>query len=214
MKRLIVSVVLAAGLAATAWGQQAPAPVAPEQELQNALKDLSSTQLGTMTGADMQQLMMRVALAVQKVRYVQRVRAASFAFPGVGQFMTGNPGPGTLFAAGDLAVFAGTLIGGYYLLPTNVQFNNLDYLNAPLQTIHDRWAGNSILDYLPTAAVLAGGMIAHHLLGIFAARDAAMDARRNIADGKVTFKPTFGLWADGMEMGRGMGMGMGMRFRY
>ncbi len=216
MRKIIVSVVLAAGLVAAAWAQNAPAPVTPEQELQNALKDVSSTQLGTLTGADVQQLMMRVALAAQKVRYVQRVRIASFELPGVGQFMTGNPGTGALFAVGDLAIFAGALIGGYYLLPTNVQFNNLDYLNAPLQTIHDRWTSNSVLEYLPTAAVLAGGMAARFLLGVFSARDAGQDARRNIADGKVTFQPTFGLWDDGMGMGmgRGMGMGMGMRFRY
>jgi len=214
VRRIIVSLVLASALAAAAWAQSAPAPVTPEQELQNALKDMSSTQLGTLTGADVQQLMTRVALAAQKVRYVERVRAASFVLPGVGQFMTGNSGTGTLFAVGDLAIFAGALVGAYYLLPTNVQFNNLDYLNAPLQTIQDKWMGNSILDYLPTAAVLAGGMIAKHLLGVFAARDAAQDARRNIADGKVTFQPTFGMWADGMGMRMGRGMGMGMRFSY
>lgn len=210
MRKIIVSVVLAAGLVAAAWAQDAPAPLTPEQELSNALKDASTTQLGSVTGADLQQLLMRVAVAEQKVRYVQRVRTASLLYPGVGQFMTGNPGAGTLFAVGDLAIVAGTLVGAYYLLPANVQFNSLDYLNAPLQTIHDRWTGNSLLSYLPSWGVMAGGMIVKHLLGVFAARDAAQDARRNIAAGKVTFQPSFGFWGDGLHMG----MGMGMRFSY
>jgi TM2 domain-containing membrane protein YozV len=207
VKRILVCAVMAGALIGAAWGQT-PAPLTPEQELDKALTDAASTPLGNVTVGDVQALMMRVSLAAQKVAYVQRAGIASLMVPGAGQFMTGNPGSGALFATGGLAVFAGTLIGAYYLLPPSVQFDKLDYLGAPISTLKSAWKANSIEAYLPSIGVMAGGMIVRLVLGTFAARDAVQDARKNVAAGKVTFRPSLGMWS-GM-----MGMGMGLRMSY
>jgi len=134
-------------------------------------------------------------------------------FPGAGQFMTGDPVGGSLFAAADVAVFAGSLLTAYALLPANVQIGGtggLDYLNAPLSTIETTWKSHSVLDYLPSVGVLAGGMIVKHLIGLWSSSSAAGLARKNIQAGKVTFEPQILPFMNG-----GMpGMGMMMRFRY
>ena len=139
--------------------------------------------------------------------YVQRARNASWHFPGAGQFMTGDPAGGSLFLAGDVTVIAGTLVGAYFLLPSNVQFSSLDYFSDPLSTIRTRWEGNSVVDYLPSCGVLVGGMIVKHILGHFAAVEAEKSARQNIADGTVTFTPN-------LEFLDGRRAGFGMRMRY
>jgi hypothetical protein len=141
--------------------------------------------------------------------------------PGVGQFMAGDPVSGSLFVAGDLALFAGTVLGAYFLLPSNVQFGTgngtagagLDYLNTPLVGIKNAWEANSLLAYLPSIGVVAGGMILKHLLGWWSSKSAAGLARQNIADGKVTFEPELvPFW--GQPDGHWFGPGMMMRWRY
>lgn len=133
---------------------------------------------------------------------------ASMVIPGVGQLISGDTLGGSLYLTADLAVVAGTLLGAYFLLPSNVQFNQLDYFNTPLTTISSTWNGNTVLQYLPAAGVMAGGMLVKMILGHFAAVGAAHDAREAISQGKVTFTPHFGP----MGGGGGMGMGMDMRF--
>jgi hypothetical protein len=211
---ILVAIVLGLGAAAATYAQEkTQAPLGMWPELGAALQEMDATQIGTLTVGDLARLAARLSVAEQKLRYVQRARMASTFMPGAGQFMTGNPLAGSLFVAGDLAVFAGTVLGAYFLLPTNVQFGvgGLDYFNTPLQTICNTWQGNTVLNYLPSFGVVLGGMIVQHILSHFAAADAARDARSNIASGKVTFTPTFDMMgADG----RGFGIGMGMRMRY
>jgi len=62
-----------------------------------------------------------------------------------------------------------------------------DYLNDKVATIDTRWAGHSVVDYLPSIGVLAGGMLLHSLLGHLSAVSAADEARANIASSKITF---------------------------
>jgi hypothetical protein len=207
MKRTLIAMVFAAALATAAFAQEkTPDPLEFQQELSAALQDISGTQLGTLTVGDLEKIAGRISIAVQKIQYVQKVRRASFLLPGAGQFMTGDALGGSLFLAGDLALVTGTLVGAYFLLPTNVQFSGLDYLHAPLGTIRTAWESNSITDYLPSIGVLAGGMILKSILGHFSAVNAEREARTNIAEGKVTFTPNLDMF------GRGLGMGARISF--
>ncbi len=214
MKNLLVTVFLACAAGSAAFGQTSPAPAATlpstdvtsyvEQELAAAAAELSSPQVGSMTVSDLQKITTHLAIAAQKDRYVARARAASFVLPGVGQFMTGDTLGGWLFVAWDVTVLAGTLVSAYFVLPANVQFGSLDYLNAPLSSIQTAWGSNSLLSYLPLAGVLAGGMILDIVLRHVSADNAARTARKNIAEGKVTFQPGFEL--DEGKLGFGMRM--------
>jgi hypothetical protein len=210
---IAIAVALVAGLGCviTAGAQEAagaPLPLGMWPELGAALQEMDTTQIGTLTVGDLAKLAGQLSIAEQRLRYVQRARHASLIMPGVGQFMTGNPVGGSLYVVGDVAVFAGTVLGAYFLLPPQVQFTSVNYLTDPLQTICNAWQGRSVLDYLPSVGVVAGGMIVQHILSHFASVDAARAARKNIADGKVTFTPNFNF---GM-MGPGFGMGMMMRY--
>jgi len=221
MKRALLIVAAVAAIAASA-GAQAPGAQGPGEqtaaalaaagaaairgELGAAMAEMSGDQLGALTVGDLIRLGERISVAEQNARYVEKARAASQMFPGVGQFMTGDTVGGSLFLAGDVALMTGMLIGAYALLPSNVQFSSLNYFGDPTGTIRSRWESNSISDYLPSAAVMLGGMIVKAVVGHFAAEDAARRARENIAAGKVTFTPNLEF------LGRGVGAGMRMRF--
>lgn len=212
MKKSVLILAAAAAIAAGAGAQQLPgalqlpAAAGIQAELGAAMAEMSAEELGGLTVGDLARLAARISLAEQKARYVQRARAASRFLPGVGQFMTGDTVGGALFLAGDAAIMAGTLIGAYALLPGNVQFSSLDYLNDPLGSIRSRWESNSIGDYLPSCGVMLGGVILKAVLGHFASEEAARRARENIAEGRVTFTPNLEF------LGRGFGVGMRMRY--
>ena len=185
---------------------EATQPSFMEQEIEAAAAELSSAQVGTMTVDDLEKIAAHLAIAVQKERYVERIRNASFMLPGVGQFMAGDTLGGWLFVAWDVTVLAGTIVSAYFVLPANVQFGSLNYLASPVSAIQTAWGSNSLLAYLPLAGVIAGGVILETVLRYVSADNAARTARRNIADGKVTFKPTLEL-LDGS-----LGLGMRMQF--
>ncbi len=172
-------------------------------EVSSILDPYSATQIGSMTVGDLEKLKGQVSIALQKEAYVRKAAMASFALPGVGQFRTGDTLGGALFLAGDLALVAGTLVGAYYLLPSNVQLNSLDYLNAPFSTIETTWKSNTLAEYLPSIAVAAGGTVAQVLLRSLCARQAEADARAAVQSGKVTFRRSWfrclALWARGWE---------------
>jgi hypothetical protein len=212
MKRFGIALCLIAAIGAGAGAQEVLTPASLQAELSAALQDMSTAQLGTLTVQDVMKLASRLSIAEQKVHYVQKVRMASFLFPGAGQFMAGDAVGGSLFLTGDLLIWTGAVVGAYFLLPNDLQFGSLDYLNSPVSTIDTRWAGHSVVEYLPSIGVLAGGMLLKALLGHLSAASAADDARANIASGKVTFTPNFDFLDRGPGMG--MGMGMGMRMRY
>jgi hypothetical protein len=185
--------------------QQAAAPEGIPAGMGAWLQAMSAEQLGTLTVEDLVKLAERISVSEQEARYVQRARAASRFVPGAGQFMTGDTLGGALFLGGDIALAAGTLIGAYLLLPANVQFSSVNYLDDPIASIRSRWEANSISSYLPSFGVCLGGMILKHILGHFASIEAAKSARKNIADGKVTFTPNFDF------LGR-PGIGLGMHY--
>jgi hypothetical protein len=207
MRNITVTLVLLALCAGAAFAQEAAPSPGLDQELGAALQDIASTQLGTLTVADMVKIAERISIAEQKVTYVRKVRMASFMFPGAGQFMTGDPLGGSLYLAGDLAIVTGTILGAYYLLPGDLRFSaSLNYFTSSYSQITNAWASHSFVDYLPSLGMMAGGFIVKAVLGHFSAVDAARRARTNIENGTVTFAPD-------LDFGE-HGFGMGMRFRY
>jgi len=189
-------------------------PAGPTADLNAAVSSIldpySATQIGSMTVGDLEKLEGQLSVAIQKEAYVRRAAMASFRLPGVGQLRTGDTLGGALFLTGDLAVVAGTLVGAYFLLPANVQFGSLDYLNAPFSTIETTWKANTLAEYLPSIAVAAGGSVAQMLLRVWSARQAEADARAAVQSGKVTFQPELVPLVGPM----GQGMGAGVRFRW
>ncbi len=182
-------------------------------EITAILDQNAQTQIGSMTIGDLEKLQGQISIAIQKEQYVQSVRRASFFLPGLGQLRTGDTTGGALFIAGDLAIAAGTVLGAYFLLPSNVQFASLDYLNTPLSSIRSEWQSNTLADYAPSFFVVVGGMAAEMILRVVSSRNAETEAREAVANGKVTFQPQFyPLFGPVGPDGR-PGFGMGMRLR-
>lgn len=213
---VLFSLVVFAGAALAQDVQAAPAPAGTQDELtastaeDNAflegIEQMSATQIGALTVADITRIGARLSLAQQRLAYVRRASMASLVFPGAGQFMTGNTLEGALFLTGDLAVVTGTILGAYFLLPGDLRFDGLDYYTASFGSIETAWKSHSIQDYLPSAGVMAGGMLVKVILGHVSSRLAAQEARQNIADGKVKFSPRFELMGNGFMMGMRMRM--------
>jgi hypothetical protein len=207
MKKIAVVFLLLGVFAGAACAQEIVPSSGLSQELSAALQDMSSAQLGTLTVGDLQLIAGRISVAVQKIHYVNKVRMASFMFPGAGQFMTGDPVGGSLYLAGDLAIVTGTLIWAYYALPADLQFSSsLNYFTSPYNQITAAWGSHGFVDYLPSLGVMAGGFIVKAILGHFSSVDAARRARQNIENGTVTFIPSFDFTDHGF--------GMGMKYRY
>ena len=207
MKEIFATLLVFAALASAVSAQETVTQSSLHEEIAAALQDLSSTQVETLTVGDMVKIAERVSIAEQKLHYVQRVKMASFMHPGAGQFMTGDPVGGALFLAGDIIVVTGTLVGAYFLLPADLQFNpSLNYFTSPCSQIRTTWANHSFIDLLPSMGLMAGGFFLKGIIGYFSGAAAARAALQNIADGKVTFTPNLGF------MGHGFGMGMRMQF--
>lgn len=168
--------------------------------------------LGDLTVGEAVAIASRISVARQQLAYVQRARFASFHMPGLGQLMTGNTGAGVAYLVAGLATGVGSLVGWYYLLPEDLQFGSLDYLNAPLSEIEDAWQAQSLNDYLPSFGVIAGGMLVNGVLRVLSSQAAAKSARENIRNGTVQFEARPFLLLAGPH-GRGMWMGMRMRFK-
>lgn len=145
--------------------------------------------LAELTLGDLRALGARLSVVGQQEDYVRSARRASYMFPGSGHFMIDEPGVGAAFATGALLVGAGTLVGAYLLLPDDLKFDELDYINDSFRDISREWRGESIASMAPAAGVLIGGMIVNAILGEIAASDAESRARAQIASGAVAFDP-------------------------
>jgi hypothetical protein len=206
MKKILAALLaLCAAAAVAAADDQQQIPLT--QDAASAiLQEISASQLGTLTVADVMRVAGRLSVAVQAQAYIRRVSMASILFPGAGQLMTGDTLGGVLFLTGDLAVMVGAVAGAYFLLPADLQFGSLDYYMVPLGGIRTAWESHSVKDYLPSFGVMAGGMLLKGILGHVSARLAAQEARKNIASGRVTFTPSFDFGSRGLMMGFRMRM--------
>ena len=182
-------------------------------EVRDILSEYRDRAPADLTFGEIEELASALSVPAQKSAYVRKSAAASMVIPGLGQFRNGDPLAGTLFLLGDLAVTAGTAVGLYFLLPPELRFDQLDYVNTPYTDIHAAWetaATNATMaKTLPFWGVATGGMILRHIVSHFSARHAARLAVSNIERGEVTFEPHAGFITD--LHGR-PGMGFGLRY--
>jgi TM2 domain-containing membrane protein YozV len=188
------------------WGKE---EALLERELDAVLAAEESSVLGELTVGEAQDLLGDISIAYQKAAYVSKSRAMSFILPGLGQFMNDDPGMGALFLSLDVVTGVGTILGAYFLLPDEVQFDELNYFNDSFSDIETAWKRRSFKDFLPTLCVLAGeGLIQAILRGI-SSEHAANLAEQRIAAGEITFEPKLSVLPGGAGA---MGFGMGMKY--
>ena len=180
-----------------------------EQQLEAVLAGEENAVLGELTVGQAQELLGEISIVYQKVAYVSKSRAASLMLPGMGQFMNDDPGMGALFLGLDLAAGAGTLLGAYFLLPDELQFDQLNYFKESFDSIETAWKGQSFVDLLPSIGILAGGAVVQGILRGVSSKHAARLAEERIAAGEITFEPKLSV----LPVGTGaMGFGMGMKY--
>lgn len=182
-----------------------------EQSMRNLLNQTRGRRIDTLTGAQIRKALDELSVARQKEAYVRKSELASLFVPGAGQFLNHAPATGALFLGGDLAVAASTLVGAYFLLPSQLQFGQTNYITDSFSSIKTKWMSYGLKDYLPSAAVFAGGMILDHVIRHLAAENAGKLAQQNIKEKKVTFKPEPFLVMPG-PFGPRVGFGWMMRF--
>ena len=156
------------------------------RELSDVLGDQGEAELG---GLRLQEVLADASVRLQEIAHVEKTKARSWALPGLGHFANGEPATGSLYAAAGVSVAAGALLGAYFLLPGNLQFGDLDYLNDSFQTIQDRWKSHSLVDYMPSLGALAGGFAFWAVAANFASRSAVDLAIERIKSGGITFQP-------------------------
>jgi hypothetical protein len=128
----------------------------------------------------------------------------SMVWPGAGQFLSGDPLTGTLHTTAHLAVTAASLYWAHSLLPSDLQWGNLNYVASSQDAVKARWSSHSLEDYLPALGAAALGGAVDLALRIWSAKSAQTEAKAAIDNGKLTFEPEFG----GGPMGLRLGMGM------
>ena len=183
-------------------------------EIDLILGGVENTVISDLTFGEVDALMEKISIPLQKAAYVRRSWTASMAIPGIGQFKNGNPLSGILFLAGDLVVVTGTIIGLYFLLPEELQFGQLNYFTTPAGDIKSAWMSAkesiTLVEALPSIGVAAGGMLLHHGLKMISANHAAKLARGNIESGRVTFEPKSSFVSG--RNARRLGVGVAMNF--
>lgn len=162
-----------------------------QEELAVILAESGDARVGELTVNELFDLAGRLSVRQQEGEYIQRQKRKSFFLPGLGQFTTGDPLPGTLFLGGHLAIKAGTWTGAYLLLPDEVRIggDGLDYINDSRADISEAWSSLSLRDLAPSFGVLLGGAIVNTAYRFWASNDAGRRATRNIDEGVVQFDP-------------------------
>jgi hypothetical protein len=215
MKRSAVLVALLA-LSALAISAQpmAPFPAGPRpfhpgqpggyerKEMEALRAELGEKTLGEIGGAELESWAGRLGEAAAKDRWILASARASMMFPGAGQFMNGDGLGGGLLAAAHLATLAGTAAAWYFLLPSELNFEGLDYYRSDFAAIKSRWEGASLEELLPSFGAAAGGMALDMVWRMWSARSAFSQARAAVEAGRVELKPF------------GMPGGMGLMLRY
>ena len=173
----------------------------------------SSRTPADLTFGEIEELTAALSVPAQKMAYIRKSAFASMMMPGAGQFVNGDALAGSLFLASDIAIVAGAALGLYFLLPPELQFDQLDYFNTPPAEIHAAWETAhetaTFSDMLPMMAVATGGMILKHIVSSFSSHHASRLALENIQNGTVTFEPRGGVTMG--EHGR-LDLGFGMSY--
>ncbi len=224
MKALSVSVIsalLAVGVSIAA----SAAPTEPDlfahrkdlAQLGNDVKGILANEkdrsLSGMTVGDVTSILDRISVAQQQYLWVKKSEHASLILPGLGQYLNGDTLSGTLYLSGSVLLFAGTIVGAYFLLPSDLQFSSINYFTDSFSSIHTAWQGHSFVDYLPSIGMIVGGAVLQGILRAVSADAAGKLAKRRIKDGTITFQPEpfLVMPGAGSEMFQ-LGVGMNMRY--
>ena len=195
------------------WRHPDPDRAILAQAYAKALSQLGDRTLGDVKLAELERVFGELSIARQEYAYVKRSEIASYFIPGAGQFMNGAPGTGALFLTGNVAVIAGTALGAYFLLPSDLHLDQLNWFTAPYATVKSSFEGHSFVDYLPSLAMVVGGSIVDQILRAVAAKNAGSLARERVSEGKVTFQPEpLFLPPEGWRGEWGIGFGMRAMF--
>ncbi|MCX7029917.1 MAG: hypothetical protein NTU62_07315 [Spirochaetes bacterium] len=165
--------------------------------------DRGTSQLGSMTVADVEKALARLSVAMQQEAWIHGSAMSSLALPGLGQFLNRDPLGGSLYLVGSAAVAAGTLVGAYFLLPPNLRVMN--WFTEPIASLENDFEANSVGEYLPSLGIMAVGAVVDAVLRCVSAAGAARLAERRVLDGTVSFEP--------MLITSGKGMGFGVKFK-
>ncbi len=163
-----------------------------KEELSAIKADLGDQEFGDLSIARLSPYWTRLNLALSKDQYLEETSKMSLIMPGAGQFKNGDTSEGIGFLSLHLAVVTGTLTGFYFLLPADLRFNNLDYLDTSLRDINDAWQAHSIRDYLPSIGVLMAGAVLDMGIRYWASREAYAGARAAVESGRAELKPVLG----------------------
>ncbi|HET7839159.1 MAG TPA: hypothetical protein VFL04_05325 [Rectinemataceae bacterium] len=158
-------------------------------ELGSIEAELQGTKLGELSLGSLKPYRDRLALAAAKDAYVAGLARESFIAPGSGQFRLGEGGSGAAWLTAHLAAVTGGALAFYYLLPSDLRFNHLDYLDASLTDITRAWNSHSVSDYLPAAGAALGGMVLDMALRYLSAKSALEGGREAVDAGKVKLEP-------------------------
>lgn len=203
MKRIVLLTVLTL-VAAAVFAFPGFEPIYFPAEVKAVGATLGDKTVGDLKVSELIPIAERLDIARQKDGYVMLASGLSLAWPGAGQYMTGDWMGGTLFTGLHVGITAGSLLWAHALLPSDLQWSNLDYFGSPHSRIDSRWSNHSLNDFWPSIGALAVGGVADFALRAWSARNARDEAKAKIDDGKMTFEPRF----EGGRMGWGMGMGM------
>ena len=195
------------------WRHHDPDRAILAQAYAKALAQMGEGSLGDVKLGQLEHIFGQLSIARQQYAYVKRSEIASYFVPGAGQFMNGAPGAGALFLTGNIAVIAGTVLGAYFLLPSNLHLDQINWFTAPYATVKSSFESHSFVDYLPSIAMVVGGSIVDQILRVAAAKNAGSLARERVSEGKVIFQPEpLFMPPEGWHGGWGVGFGMRARF--
>jgi hypothetical protein len=161
-------------------------------EIGRVQSELGAQKIGDVEVAAFLSVRDRLSIAAQKDAYVRKTAMQSFLLPGLGQLETGETAAGIGFMAFDLGVIAGTLAGAYYLLPSDLRLDRIDYFRDNVAAINNAWCSHSLTDYLPAFGALLGGMVIDQAIRHWSAASARRGATRAIDEGRATFTPRLG----------------------
>jgi hypothetical protein len=200
--------VIAIAAATSAFAEDHRAPF--EEEVRDIMMEFADRAPASLTFAELEELSTALSVPAQKAAYVRSSAIASMLMPGMGQFKNGDALSGTLFLLADVAVTAGTAVGLYSLLPAELRFDQLDYLDTPYTDIKATWQAAyesaTFRESLPFWGVATGGMLVKHVISHVSARHAGRLAMENIESGNVTFEPRIGPMSHGGPFGIGFGL--------
>jgi hypothetical protein len=171
------------------WGLTEEEMLPYNAAIEGFMVEREATTVDQITIGELRELGATLSIVAQEENYVRRASQASHLMPGSGHFGIGENGRGAAFLVGSVVVAAGTMVGAYLLLPEEVQFGEVDYIDDSFREIGTAWRGESVASLLPSFGVLLGGGLVHAILGELASSDAERIARRQIETGEKTFEP-------------------------